>query len=368
MRNRLLPAQLAALDHHFAQIAREAARDLRVPFAGGVAARVGGNHRHRVALNGVDGLLAARVDHHRVARVRRAQVFIERLIRHEADVLARDDPQVAQLDAVVAHGHGLKERRADGRTPILVHAAVQTHIHAARARQLQHLQRLVFDAHAVLIFKVRDDHPAARDLGQLNGLAERVEVGHGEHARVDGGGSAVAARHRAQRLHLLKRRARRIARPEGNAGRAALQRALTEGLHRVHLRAFGRGEQIGDARRLAQRAQADHLRLMNRKCRLAAQKCVYIQRGKAAVAAHRRRDALKQGERAGVFTAVDMAVRVNKAGADEAAGSVDHPRVLRRARLRRLDGGDAPVLAEHIGLKARQGLRVDDRAAGNEQL
>ena len=28
-------------------------------------------------------------------------------------------------------------------------------------------------------------------------------------------------------------------------------------------------------------------------------------------------DALKQGERAGVFAAVDMAVRVNKAGADE---------------------------------------------------
>ena len=136
----------------------------------------------------------------------------------------------------------------------------------------------------------------------------------------------------------------------------------------MYLRAFGRGEQIGDARRLAQRAQADHLRLMNRKCRLAAQKRVYIQRGKAAVAAHRRRDALKQGERAGVFAAIDMAVRVNKAGADEAAGSVDYPRVLRRARLRRLDGGDAPVLAEHIGLKARQGLRVDDRAAGNEQL
>lgn len=64
----------------------------------------------------------------------------------------------------------------------------------------------------------------------------------------------------------------------------------------------------------------------------------------------------------------DMAVRVNKAGADEAAGSVDHPRVLRRARLRRLDSGDAPVLAEHIGLKVRQGLRVNDRAAGNEQL
>ena len=277
-------------------------------------------------------------------------------------------PVMTQLDAVVAHGYRFKERRTDGGAPILVHPAVQTHIHAAVARQLQHFQRLVFNAYAVLIFKVRNNHSAARDFRQFDGFLQRVEVGHGVHARVDGGGAAVFARHRTEGFHFLQRRARRIARPKGNARRAALQRAFAEGFHRVHLRASGRGKQIRHARRFAQRAQADQLRLMNRKFRLAAQKRARIQRGKAAVAADCRRDALQKRKHAGALAAVDMTVRIDKAGADKAAGCIEHLSVFRRVRGFLIDGGDAPVFAEHICRKARQGFRIDDRSAGNEKF
>ncbi len=107
---------------------------------------------------------------------------------------------------------------------------------------------------------------------------------------------------------------------------------------------------------------------MNREFRLAAQKCARIQRGKTAVAAHRRRDALQKRERAGVFAAVNVAVRIDEAGADEAAGYVDCPRVLRRVRGFFIDGGDASVFAEHIRFEPRHGFRIDDHAAGNEQF
>ena len=136
----------------------------------------------------------------------------------------------------------------------------------------------------------------------------------------------------------------------------------------MHLRASGRGKQIRHARRFAQRAQADQLRLMNRKFRLAAQKCARIQRGKAAVAADCRRDALQKRKHAGALAAVDMTVRIDKAGADKAAGCVEHLSVFRRVRGFLIDGGNAPVFAEHIRRKARQGFRIDDRSAGNEKF
>ena len=125
---------------------------------------------------------------------------------------------------------------------------------------------------------------------------------------------------------------------------------------------------IRHARCFAQRAQADQLRLMNRKFRLAAQKRARIQRGKAAVAADCRRDALQKRKHAGALAAVDMTVRIDKAGADKAAGCVEHLSVFRHVRGFLIDGGNAPVFAEHIRRKARQGFRIDDRSAGNEKF
>ena len=197
-----------------------------------------------------------------------------------------------QLDAVVAHGHRLEERRADRAAPVLVHAAVQLHIHAALARQLQHLQRLVLHADAVLIGEVGDDHPAAGDLRQLDGLLQRVQVGHGVHARVDGHRPAEALRQAAKRLHLLQRRAGGVARAEGDARRALAQRAAAQQLHDLDLLRRRRGEGIERARGLAQRAHAHQLRLMDGKAALVAQELPDAQRGKAAVAADAGGDAL----------------------------------------------------------------------------
>ena len=97
-------------------------------------------------------------------------MLIERLIGNFADVFAGDDAQVAQFDAVIAHGHRFKERGTDIGTPILIHAAVQPHIYTAVTRKLQHFQSFVFHAHAVLIDEVRNNHSASGDLRQLDGF------------------------------------------------------------------------------------------------------------------------------------------------------------------------------------------------------
>ena len=316
--------------------------------------------------DGVYRARLARVHADRVVRMARAQVRVERLIRHLADVLAGDDAQVRKFNAVGAHDARLKQRRADGGAPVLVHAAVKDDVHAHPARAVDHGKGLVLHAHAVLVDEVRDDHPAAGMRRQIDGLLQGVKVRHGVHVRIDGDGLAVRPGDAAQRLHLQDGRAGRVRRSERHAARAAGERPLAQLGHPVDLIFVGRLKGVQCTRGLAQRAHADHLRLMNRERFLRVQKFGEIHRRKAAVAAHAGGDALQEGQFARVDMAVDVAVRIDEARADKQAPRVDHLRVLRRSQV--ADGGDAPALEQHLRAKASSRLRVDHHAPGNEQL
>ena len=97
------------------------------------------------------------------------------------------------------------------------------------------------------------------------------------------------------------------------------ERRLAQLHHPVDLRLIRRDKRIAYARRGPQRAHADHLRLMDRKRLLLIKKTRKIQRRKAAISANGRRDPLKQGQFARIYMPVDMAVRIDKARADDAA-------------------------------------------------
>ena len=100
---------------------------------------------------------------------------------------------------------------------------------------------------------------------------------------------------------------------------------------------------------------------------LRAQEGGHIDRGEAAVAADTRGDALQEGEHARAGMAVDVAVRVDKPGADKAAPRVKQPRPFRAVRTGGRKTGDHAVNNQYIGGEAARPFRVDEPAAGNEK-
>ena len=100
---------------------------------------------------------------------------------------------------------------------------------------------------------------------------------------------------------------------------------------------------------------------MNREGFLLPEESVDIQRRKAAVAAHRRGDALKQAQLARVLMTIDMTMRIDKARADKPARGVDHLRIFRRTHA--ADCGNLPVLDPHIRADFFSLFRIDHNAA-----
>ena len=315
-----------------------------------------------MAQNAVDGLFVAGEDDGGILGVLAAHVRVERLVQQLAAVLARRHADMPKLDVVVLHNIPVKERGADARRPVGVHAAVQPDVEPLSARTVYERERFVLDAHAVLVYEVRDEHARARRPGDGDGLYQRVQVGLRAHMRVDGYDAPARGGDLTQGQHLVHGAAGGIAKAERQAASALVQRPFQHPAHALDLAGGRGGARVVKPRVSAQRTGvAHHLRLTDDVTALilAIKEGADVTGAKAAVAPDRRRDALAQAQLAGVRVAVEVAVHVDKPRAHDAAGGVERGCALERVARK---AGDPPVFDADIELVVLQRAGVDDPA------
>ncbi len=254
------------------------------------------------------------------------------------------------------------------RLPVLVGIPVAGHVLPRLARGVDERERLACLAPHRLGRELHvgdlDGHArAAADLDRLGPCGEHVVLLVADVARVE---AAVGLDHRGERRQLVDRavEAGVVFESAREPDRAVLHRAVDERLHRLDLGRRRGTLEVAAQDNAADRAVADAGHDVDGRvnARVALEEVGDRQVAAAILADERQRDALldlARGVRVIFETAIRVAVHVDEAGRDHAAGRVDD----RVAWLRRQVGADLDDRVAgypHVGGSARGAGAIDD--------